>query len=145
MGFEKGNKLGRKFQPGVRPPGAGRRRKLKNIPENARDKVYAALYHVLTLPDKAAAEEYLKQTAKELPEYGNLIQVYTRGLLGNNGALVAEQILDRLFGKPTQSTDIKVGTEGPSIQVTVGSPEAAAGLQNALKNGAQPAQPKTDD
>lgn len=41
--------------------------------------------------------------------------------------------------------EVNIGARDGVVQVIVGSPEAAAGLQNALKTGAQPAQPKTDD
>ena len=55
-------------------------------------------------------------------------------------------ILDRLFGKPKQTTDMNVGAStGTAVQVTVGTPEAAEGLRHALATGAQPGDPDKED
>ena len=76
-----------------------------------------ALYHALTLPDQRTAAEYLAKTAKELPEYGYLIQVYAKGMMGKNGYLYVSDLLDRLFGKPKQVTDISadIGLGEPPV------------------------------
>lgn len=84
----------------------GRKPKLKSIPDDARDKVMEALYHALTLPDKETAVAYLNKKAEELPEFGYLIQVYAKGMLGKNAVAYVSDLLDRLFGKPKQVTDI---------------------------------------
>ena len=141
--FEKGNKFGNRFgsdnQPAQRPRGP---RKLKSIPKDAREKVYAALYHALTLPDQKTAAEYLQKTAEDLPEFGYLIQVYAKGMMGKQAGIYTADILDRLFGKARQTTDMNVGaSNGAAVQVTVGTPEAAEGLRHALATGAQPGDP----
>lgn len=84
----------------------GRKPKLKNIPDDAKDKVMEALFHALTLPDQQTAMEYLRKTANELPEFGYLIQIYAKGMMSKNGYLYVSDLLDRLFGKPKQVTDI---------------------------------------
>lgn len=106
------------FSSTNQPKNRGRKPKLKNIPEDAKDKVFAALYHALTLPDQKTAAEYLSKTANELPEFGYLIQVYAKGMMGKNAVLYVSDLLDRLFGKPKQvadiSADIGIG-EPPTI------------------------------
>ena len=120
----------------------GRKPKIATVPKDARQRVFGALYHALSLPDKAAADKYLQEQGA-LPEFGYLIQVYAKGLMGKNGWEVAEAIIDRLFGKPKQATDVNIGAQDrTTFQITVGSPEAAAGLRKALDTGAQPAPPE---
>lgn len=144
--FEKGNKLGKKFTAEDQPRKARGPRKLKSIPKDAREKVYAALYHALTLPDQKTAAEYLQKTAEDLPEFGYLIQVYAKGMMGKNAGVYTSDILDRLFGKPKQTTDMNLGAgNGATVQVTVGTPEAAEGLRHALATGAQPGDPDKED
>lgn len=131
------------YQPATRGMN-GRKPKIATVPKDARQRVFGALYHALSLPDKAAADKYLQEQADTLPEFGYLIQVYAKGLMGKNGWEVAEAILDRLFGKPKQTQDVTIGGDRTTFQITVGSPEAAAGLRNALATGAQPASPSED-
>lgn len=146
MPFEKGNKVGRQFTAENQPRKQRGPRKLKSIPKDAREKVYAALYHALTLPDQKTAAEYLQKTAEDLPECGYIIQVYAKGMMGKNAAAYTSDILDRLFGKPKQTTDMNVGAStGTAVQVTVGTPEAAEGLRHALATGAQPGDPDKED
>lgn len=146
MPFEKGNKVGRQFTAENQPRKQRGPRKLKSIPKDAREKVYAALYHALTLPDQKTAAEYLQKTAEDLPECGYIIQVYAKGMMGKNAAAYTSDILDRLFGKPKQTTDMNVGAStGTAVQVTVGTPEAAEGLRQALATGAQPGDPDAED
>ena len=50
------------FSSTNQPKNRGRKPKLKSIPDDAKDKVYSALYHALTLPDQLGrrlqADEY---------------------------------------------------------------------------------------
>ena len=84
----------------------GRKPKLKSIPDDAKEKVMAALFHALTLPDQKTAMEYLKKEASELPEFGYLIQVYAKGMMGKNGVAyvsdkqVADITADIGLGEP---------------------------------------------
>lgn len=144
--FEKGNKFGHRFSATDQPANPGRKPTLKSIPPDAREKVYAALYHALTLPDQKTAAEYLNKAAEELPECGYLIQVYAKGMMGKTAGIYTADILDRLFGKPKQTTENIIGTrDRAAMQIVVGTPEAAEGLRRALETGAQPAPPENED
>lgn len=144
--FEKGNKVGHRFTSEDQPGNAGRKPKLKGIPKDAQDRVYAALYQALTLDSAEAASMYLMKVAKDLPECGFLIQVYAKGLMGKNALSYASDIMDRLFGKPKQTTENIIGTrDRAAMQIVVGTPEAAEGLRRALETGAQPAPPENED
>lgn len=113
--FEKGNKIGHRFTSTDQPPGYKKKPKLRLIPKDAQEKVFAALFYALSQPDKQSAAQALEKLQDELPEFGYLIQVYTRGLMGKNGAEVADKILDRLFGKPKQVSEIGFTKEVPVI------------------------------
>lgn len=113
--FEKGNKIGHRFTADNQPVKRTGPRKLKSIPPDAREKVYAALYHALTLPDQKTAAEYLNKTAEELPEFGYLIQVYAKGMMGKTAGIYTSDILDRLFGKPKQVSEIGFTKEVPVL------------------------------
>ena len=107
------------FSSTNQPKNRGRKPKLKHIPDDARDKVLEALFHALTLPDQRTAAEYLKKTAEDLPEFGYLIQVYAKGMMGKNAVLYVSDLLDRLFGKPKQVADITadIGIGEPPVIV----------------------------
>ena len=107
------------FSSTNQPKNRGRKPKLKSIPDDAKDKVYSALYHALTLPDQKTAAEYLQKTAAELPQFGYLIQVYAKGMMSKNAVLYVSDLLDRLFGKPKQVADISadIGLGEPPVIV----------------------------
>ena len=133
------------FSATNQPEGRGRKPKLKNIPADAREKIIEALWHALSLPDQRTAQDYLSRTAKQLPEYGYMIQVYAKGMMGKNGIIYVADLLDRLIGKPKQTTEVNVGSARTAIQLSVGDPEALAGLRKALETGAQPRDPETPE
>lgn len=118
---------------------------LKKIPKGAREKIIEALWHALSLPDQKTAQEYLLKTAKDLPEYGYLIQVYAKGMMGKNGIAYVADLLDRIIGKPRQQTDLNLNAGSGSVKVVVGDEEAAAGLRHALETGAKPGTPPEDE
>ena len=113
--FEKGNKIGHRFTSDNQPANVGRKPKLKSIPKDAQDWVYSALYHALTLESGEAAGMYLMKAAKDLPECGFLIQVYAKGLMGKNALSYASDIMDRLFGKAKQVSEIGFTKEVPVL------------------------------
>lgn len=134
------------FSATNQPAGRGRKPKLGSIPDGARKKIVTALWHALALPDQATAADYLKRTAEELPEYGYMIQVYAKGMMGKNGIAYVADLLDRIIGKPKQATELLVGAkERTAINITLGDPDAVAGLRHALATGAQPAPPEGED
>lgn len=131
------------FKPGnTASKGKGKRVCIGGIPKDAQAKVYAALFHALTLPDKDTADKYLRAKADELPEYGYLIQVYAKGMMGKFGTDVAEKVMDRLFGKARQTTDFNLGAQrGTGLNIVVGDKEAADALRKVISTGAAPADP----
>ena len=117
MPFQKGNKIGNRFEPGQsgNPNGAPKKldRALKALPRDAREKVYKVLNHALMLPNVAEARRYMEEQEAELGEYGFLMQVAIRQMTGKNGWIAVSDILDRLFGKPRQQAEIKM--DGPTV------------------------------
>lgn len=107
--FVKGNNLG--FQKGIAPNPTGRPQAmatiLKNIPPDAREKVYDALWTAISQKDVKAASSYLQKTAEELPECGFVLQLAVKSLAGNKGWWALMDICDRLFGKPRQITELE--------------------------------------
>ena len=87
----------------------------------------------------------MDKATEELPEFGFLIQIYARGMMGNNAIAYVSDILDRIIGKPRQSQDVTLESKRPAIIVTLGSQEAVDGLRHALATGAQPRDPATDE
>lgn len=127
MPFQKGNKIGRPFQPGQsgNPNGAPRKldRALKAIPRDDRVKVLKVLHHALSLPNVATAKRYMEEQEAELGEYGFLMQVAVRQIAGKNGWFTVSDILDRLYGKPRQQAEIKM--EGPTVIMVPEKAQAA--------------------
>ena len=107
---------------------AGRQQKLANaiagIPPDAQKKVYDVLHHALALPNVNAAKEYLEGEAQAcIGEYGFLLQIAIRSLMGKTGWLTANDILDRLFGKPKQTTQLSGGISVGDKPVIMFAPE----------------------
>lgn len=126
----------RQFKKGQSGNKAGRPKSLANqigeIPKDAQKKVYEVLHHALALPNKKAAQQYLvsQEVEDQLGEYGFLLQVALLALIGKQGWLTACDILDRLFGKPKQTTtlsgNLSIG-EKPTISFGVSSDEGEEG------------------
>ena len=126
-------KKGQSGNPAGRPPTlAG---KIKSIPKDAQLRVHEVLNHALALPNVKAAEQYLKSDEVQagLGDYGFLLQIAIRSLMGKAGWLTAVDILDRLFGKPKQAItgDLSVDLEEPPVIIfgTGPAPAAADGEQ----------------
>lgn len=102
----------RQFRKGQSGNAAGRPPTLagviKSIPKDAQTKVHEILHHALALPNVQAAREYLESDATQaaLPEYGFLLQIAVKSLVGKAGWLTAMDIMDRLFGRPKQTTTL---------------------------------------
>ena len=108
--FVKGNKEGNRFAEGQSGNPAGRPpllcNVLKNLPADAQEKAYSALWTAMSQPDVKSAKEFLEKSAAELPECGFALQVAVKALMGNRGWFALMDIYDRLFGKPRQTTEI---------------------------------------
>ena len=114
MPYNKKSLLNLKRTPkGVSGNPAGRQPKLCNaiasIPPDAQKKIYDVLHHALSLPNLPEAQRYLRDYESQLGEYGFLLQIAINSLMGKNGWLTANDILDRLFGKPKQTTQLSGG------------------------------------
>ena len=108
---------------------AGRPKKLAttiaSIPPDAQRRVYDVLHHALALPNVNAAKEYLEsdETQACIGEYGFLLQIAIRSLISKTGWLTANDILDRLFGKPKQTTQLSGGISVGDKPVIMFAPE----------------------
>ena len=100
---------GQSGNPGGRPKRLAA--SIASIPADAQKRVYDVLHHALALPNVNAAKEYLEsdETQAAIGEYGFLLQIAIRSLMGKTGWLTANDILDRLFGQPKQTTQLSGG------------------------------------
>lgn len=109
--FIKGNKEGNRFVAGQSGNPKGRPpllcNTLKNMPQDAREKVHDALWTAISQPDIKAASAYLQRAAEELPECGFILQLAVKTLAGPKGWFALMDICDRLFGKPRQIAEIE--------------------------------------
>lgn len=102
-------KRGQSGNPAGRPPALAAQ--IKSIPKDAQAKVYETLHHAISLPNVKAAKEYLESDAvqEQLGEYGFMLQIAVKSLMSKAGWLTVCDILDRLFGKPKQTTTLSGG------------------------------------
>ena len=71
---------------------------LKDVPIDAQQKIYAALWTALTHNNYAEAKKYLESV--DIPDYGFVIQLAIKELGSKNGWRCFMDIIERLFGKP---------------------------------------------
>lgn len=118
---ESGNKA-TQFSSERQPAKNGRPKKLvnaiKGLPPHMMEDIHGILGYALTLESEAEAKKYLEAKAEELGQYGFLMQIAIRQLSNKNyGWGAAMDIMDRLYGKPRQSAEVKHTGEGISIIV----------------------------
>lgn len=109
-------------KPGETHNPNGRPKKLvnaiKDLPKDMQEKVYAILAFSLTLPDMESAKAYLEKQQGELGKYGIVLQVAVKQLLKDGWGFDAMMaIMDRLYGKPRQSSEVTHKADGLIIQV----------------------------
>lgn len=109
-------KKGEVRNPNGRPPKITNA--IKRIPPNAQKKIYETLHFALHQPSVEAARKYLEQAASEEVEYGFVLQLAVRALMGKNGWAALNDIMDRLFGKARIITEntVNTGTSGMLIK-----------------------------
>jgi hypothetical protein len=82
------------------------------------EEVYGILGYALTLKSEEEAKEYLTAKGEELGKYGFLMQIAIRQLCNKNyGWGAANDILDRLYGKPRMSAEVKHSGDNVTIVV----------------------------
>ena len=81
---------------------------IKKLPSNMMEDVYGILGYALTLPSEEEAKRYLTMKGEELGRYGFVMQIAIRQLSNKNyGWGAVNDILDRLYGKPRMSAEVK--------------------------------------
>jgi hypothetical protein len=102
-------KKGKSGNQAGRPPALATQ--IKAIPKDAQVKVYEVLHYAISLPNVKAAKEYLESDAAQdaMGEYGFLLQIAVKSLMSKSGWLTVCDIMDRLFGKPKQTTTLSGG------------------------------------
>ena len=91
---------------------------IKKLPSTMMEDVYGILGYALTMNSEEEAKKYLTAKGEEQGKYGFVMQIAIRQLSNKNfGWGAVNDILDRLFGKPRQSAEVKHTGEGISIIV----------------------------
>ena len=111
----------------------GRPRKLvnaiKKLPSNMMEDVYAILGYALTLSSEEEAKKYLSAKSEELGRYGFVMQIAIRQLSNKNyGWGAVNDILDRLYGKPRMSAEVK--HTGDNLTIVVNNQEEKELISN---------------
>lgn len=97
---------------------------IKDLPPHMMEDIYGILSFALTLKSEAEAKAYLEEQTGKLGQYGFLMQIAIRQLTNKSyGWGAAMDILDRLYGKPRQSAEVK--HTGDSINIIVKNEEEA--------------------
>lgn len=91
---------------------------IKSLPPDMMEEIYGILGYALTLKSEDEAKDYLKAKGEQLGKYGFLMQIAIRQLCNKSfGWSCANDILDRLFGKPKMAAEVKHSGEGVTIVV----------------------------
>lgn len=97
---------------------------IKELPNNMMEDIYGILSFALTLKSEAEAKAYLEEQSGKLGQYGFLMQIAIRQLSNKNyGWGAAMDILDRLYGKPRMSAEVR--HTGDNMTIVVQSKEEA--------------------
>ncbi len=114
---------GVRFSARNQPANNGRKKKLSNmvksIPEDAQTKIYETLYAAIRQPNREAAQLIIEEGQDELGEYGLILQIAARNLIGKNDMATLNDILDRIFGKPKQQGEFNLNGKIDGIVVNV--------------------------
>ena len=95
---------------------------IKKLPPTMMEDVYGILGYALTLPSEEEAKKYLTMKGEELGRYGFVMQIAIRQLSNKNyGWGAVNDILDRLYGKPRMSAEVK--HTGDNLTIVVNNQE----------------------
>lgn len=101
---------------------------IKDLPPHMMEDIHGILGYALTLESEEEAKKYLEEQSGKLGQYGFLMQIAIRQLSNKNyGWGAAMDILDRLFGKPRQSAEVK--HTGDSMTIVVQSKDEAERIE----------------
>ena len=117
---EKNLKPCKKGEKGRNPNGRPKKlvNAIKSLPPHMMEDIYGILGYALTLKSEEEAKEYLAAKGEELGKYGFLMQIAIRQLSNKNyGWGAANDILDRLYGKPRMSAEVKHSGDNVTIVV----------------------------
>lgn len=102
---------------------------IKDLPPHMMEDIHGILGYALTLKSEAEAKAYLQEQTGRLGQYGFLMQIAIRQLSNKNyGWGAAMDILDRLYGKPRQSAEVK--HTGDNMTIVVKSQDEADKIKN---------------
>lgn len=102
---------------------------IKKLPSNMMEDVYAILGYALTLSSEEEAKKYLSAKSEELGRYGFVMQIAIRQLSNKNyGWGAVNDILDRLYGKPRMSAEVK--HTGDNLTIVVNNQEEKELINN---------------
>lgn len=118
-------KPGETHNPNGRPPKLVK--VIKGVPKDAQEKIYGILLTALQFKNVEEATAYIRSQDSVDFKYGFVLQVAIKALAGKRGWDALNDILDRLFGRPRQTTDIR-STEG--VKIIVQSKEEKDKLEN---------------
>ena len=107
---EKNLKPVKKGEKGRNPNGRPKKlvNAIKDLPPNMMEEIYGILGFALTIQSEDEAKAYLEAKGKELGRYGFVMQIAIRQLSNKNyGWGAVNDILDRLYGKPRMSAEVK--------------------------------------
>lgn len=110
-------KKGETHNPNGRPKGIGKM--IDGLSPAAKVKVYGILHEAIRLKNVKEASQYIMSQDGVKEEYGIVLQLAAKGLTGKNGWAVLNDILDRLFGKAKQVSDIDITTGGEPLAINV--------------------------
>lgn len=111
-----------KFPSGdAHPRNGGRPRKvdtaIRGVPKDAQLLIYKQLHRALECSTKAEAIDLLKSHTTD--RYGFVFELAVYHLNGKNGWQTFSDILDRLFGKPRQTSDVSLNTGDLSLDLNI--------------------------
>lgn len=137
---------GKRFSKDYQPDNNGRKKKLKNIiksiPKDAQEKIFDVLFTAISQPSRTEAIRLIKEREDELGEYGFVLQIAITALAGENGMAAVETILDRIFGRPAQRSDVNFSADGEISKIVVEVKDCSK--KEAVKSEVSQKEPKSE-
>lgn len=126
---------GESGNPSGRPPRLIN--KIEKLPKEAKEMVYARLWDAIRTDNIAGLRQYMDEEGAD-GECGMILQMAARQLRSKHGWKALNDILDRLFGKPKQTTEI-ANEGGRAFEIkTVKVPEDLKEKIDGYLNGGRP-------